>query len=337
MALKDTWRDWVDGETEIHAEYINALAHSAIENEENTAEAQESIKAIEEVLPKKANSDEVYDKSQIDDMILKAVDLTKVATITEGEADILADTIDPTTDDTPWVKGIIDVSGYCEIEVENTGIDTIYLYINGDEYEAYRIAETTISFKGYVNEPITFEMEMSAVAKFTRFVATSEYILRNEIKRAVEESGHATKEELDTRTLSDLDLSTDGVVTWNYDNYDISVGKNKIVNYTMGESVDVFINTTGYVELEAVGNGLGGGELTINGTVYHVYTDMPSISFAGNITEPIKAFLYISGGISFSKFKVSRIDALEKQVGDFDAALDAAIALCDKYIGGEIE
>lgn len=279
------------------------------------------------------------------DMILKDVDLTKVATITEGNGEISEKEIKNGDWSAPTAKGTIDISGYVELEATSTSIDTVSLTINGNRYNADGTTfpeNNHISFKGNVTEPISFEVYPGVALLFTKFVATSEHILRNEIKRAVDESGHTTKEELDTRTLSDLDLSTDGVVTWNYDNYDISVGKNEIYNKTMvdgvnGESVDVFINATGYVGLEAVGSGLGGGELTINGNVYHVYTGMPSISFAGNITEPIKAFLGISSGISFSKFKVSKIDALEKQVGDFDAALDAAIALCDKYIGGEIE
>lgn len=41
--------------------------------------------------------------------------------------------------------------------------------------------------------------------------------------------------------------------------------------------------------------------------------------------------------ISDSDALSGRVDRLEAQVGDFDAALDTAIAICDSYIGGETE
>lgn len=295
-------------------------------------------KKVAELEKNKANAADVYSKNDIDEIVLKDVDLAEVAVVTEGTADITKNTIDPTTADYSLIKGTIDVTGYVEIEAENTVIDCAYLVINGNRYESYHSAGTKISFKGNVTEPIIFEIESSAELTFTKFVATSEYILRNEIKQAVNESGHATKEEIDTRTLSNLDLTTDGLVTW-AEGADFSVSKNSINNNTMnqdgvGSSENALINISGYCELEAVGSGMGGGELTINGDVYYVYTGMPSISFAGNVTEPIVAFLGISGGISFSKFKVSRIDALEKRVGDFDAALDELHTYAQALISG---
>ena len=230
MALKDTWIDKKDGDDILPSD-INDVARSAIKNEGDLAKANENAeKSAEETAKRFKDINEkfkdYYTAKDIDNMVLREVDLTKVTTLTEGEADITENTIDPTTWEYAWAKGVINVSGYCEIEVENTGIDVAILIINGERYTVDKLSDTTISYKGYVKEPITFEIEQLAVAKFTRFVATSEHILRNEIKRAVDESGHTTKEELDTRTLSDLDLTTEGVVTWNYDNYDISVGKN---------------------------------------------------------------------------------------------------------------
>lgn len=48
----------------------------------------------------------------------------------------------------------------------------------------------------------------------------------------------------------------------------------------------------------------------------------------------IETLLELSESISTNEKDIYDI---KKQVGDFDAALDAAIALCDSYIGGEIE
>jgi hypothetical protein len=46
---------------------------------------------------------------------------------------------------------------------------------------------------------------------------------------------------------------------------------------------------------------------------------------------------YVMANVKTTDALEFRTGELEKQVGDFDAALDAAIALCDSYIGGEAE
>lgn len=116
--------------------------------------------------------------------LYRDVDLTKCTTLTEGEATITENGIKPVFNLGAWVKGVINVTGYCEIEVENIGIDYVDLYINGEYHSARRYDDefnTVISFKGIVNEPIRFEIEPAAVAKFTKFITTTDYELHNKV------------------------------------------------------------------------------------------------------------------------------------------------------------
>ena len=131
----------------------------------------------------------VYDELKIivNDLqagVYRNVDLTKVTTVTESEATITEDEIKPVNYYGGFVKGVINVTGYCEIEVKNTGIDYVFLHINGEEYFARRYGdgdETALLFKGVVNEPIEFAVEPSAVAKFAKFVTTTDYELHNKV------------------------------------------------------------------------------------------------------------------------------------------------------------
>jgi hypothetical protein len=174
MALKENWNDLVQNESDLNADDINKIAHSVIKNEEDISKATEDIKQANKELEKKADKDIVF----------KTVDLTKVTTVTEGEPTITETEIKPVFYMGDWAKGVINVTGYCEIEVKNTGIDYVFLYINGEEYFARRYGdgdETSLSFKGVVTEPIRFEVEPAANAKFTKFITTTDYELYNKV------------------------------------------------------------------------------------------------------------------------------------------------------------
>ena len=162
MALKDTWINRKDGD-DISPEDINAVAKSAIDSEEAIANLEHD----------KADKAAVF----------KDVDLTKlkITPTTEYKVDIAENIIKP-SDNNYGIQGIIEISGYCEIDVENIGTDGVSIKINGEWYEAYD--ETKVSFKGVVAEPIKFIVDNFAIAKFTKFVTVTDYELHNKVSNA---------------------------------------------------------------------------------------------------------------------------------------------------------
>lgn len=293
MALKDTWRDWVDGETEIHAEDINGIAHSVIENEERIGE--------------------------LDKVALRTVNLTKVAKATDGTAEITENSITPLTmsSGVGFIAGIIDISGYVEIEAENTRADSATLIINGERYVTGTGYDKSISFKGKVNGAIGFEIEALAKLTFTKFVTTTDYELHNKVSEIDEKVS-----DLEDVCLENADLVE--ITTVGFGNAEVTSD-----TITCLDDIGYTINVTGYVEIEATTRYEDYG-LTINDVLY-----TGNISFKGVVTKPITGATTLPGDyVKFSNFKVSRIDALEKQVGDFDAALDELHAYAQALIGG---
>lgn len=142
-----------------------------------------------------------------------------------------------------------------------------------------------------------------------------------------------TKDEIDElfgNITTDIDLTTCTTVTSGTANVTA-----KAITAT-SVSAECEVNVVGNVELTATVD-TNMAELIINGESYVVEPGAP-LTYSGNVTEPISVYV---GGVTltFEKFVKGkpldeRVEAIEQQVGNFDAALDAAIALCDSYIGG---
>lgn len=147
-----------------------------------------------------------------------------------------------------------------------------------------------------------------------------------------------TKDEIDAffgNVTTDIDLTTCTTVTSG--TADVAAKAITPATDDLSQSANFEIDVSGYVEIEATVN-INMGELIINGESYVAEPGAPLV-YSGNITGPISGYVSL-GTLTFEKFVKGkpldeRVKAVEQQVGNFDAALDAAIALCDRYIGGE--
>lgn len=125
---------------------------------------------------------EYYTAEEVEKMVLKPVDLTKVATSTKPMI-ITSNNISRTPETTGIVDALIDIKGYVEIEAgcdeDSTSSDGSSLIIDGQRF----YTRNGVSFKGVVNEPIRCRVSSicSNGVTFTRFVTTSDYELHNKV------------------------------------------------------------------------------------------------------------------------------------------------------------
>lgn len=357
-------KPWVDEVLEAAEDVKSATTHQPVigDNGNWYVWELESGEYIDTGVKASGGEGNGYSKEEINNMVLKSVDLSKVVTLTDGEADITADTIKPINQSVGYISGTINVVGYCEIEVENTSIDTVTLTINSERYEAAYLDNTSISFKGIVTEPISFDIEVAAIAKFTKFITTGDYwatkkateleIKAEELEVKVTElneekvaaeyvdkklENYHTSEEIRAITMKDIDLRkvatiTDGEGTISEKEIHITSWGSANNGYAIVGQIDV----SGYIELDARDGGIDDVTLTINGKRYMSISSEadPVIKFKGVVTEPI---IFEITGYSWLKvisFVSSRVDELEKQVGDIDTALDEVEKKLEEFPSG---
>ncbi len=262
-----------------------------------------------------------YSKEEINNMVLKSVDLTKVTTVTEGEIEITENSLTGITGGVSWKKCVINLTGYVDFEFEYRGIEGCYITINGGYRQSVweNDGRATFSYKGVINEPLLLEIYATEAIYFTKYNTTTDYELHNKVE-----------EEINSKILKTVDLTK--VTTFGATNE-----SNEVTFDFIKGSGKYTINVVGYVELEIEPLSSSSiANIVINGVTYKMNEGV--VTFKGVVNETITGRLSnVFEGMRFKKFVTSTDYELHNKVGDFDAALDAAIALCDKYIGGEIE
>lgn len=300
MALKDTWINRKDGD-DISPEDINAVAKSAIDNEQ-------------EIAALKNKTDKV-----------KNVDITKCTIITEGTADITSDEITPKDGS---IRGTIEVTGQVELVVEAVGVDEVTLKINGTEYTAYYempgIRDAVpIVYSGVVEEPIEIWANHSGTAKFTKFTTTGDYVISGRVAKL--EHDKADK----VAVFKDVDLTKVTTIT---DGSPV-VESNYIVDPDMEKGSVGYINISGYIEFEMKNDADGGISLEINEESYDAFGG-DTISFKGEVIKPIRFVIDNDAVAFFTKFVTTTDYELHNKVGDIDTALDELHAYAQALIGG---
>ena len=134
-----------------------------------------------------------------------------------------------------------------------------------------------------------------------------------------------TKDEIDVlfgNVTTDIDLTTCTTVTSG--TADITAKAIKATAVSAEFEVNVAVNSNM-------------AELIINGESYVVEPENP-LTYSGNVTEPI--YVYVGGvTLTFDKFVKGkpldeRVEAVEQQVGNVDAALDEILAIQESLING---
>lgn len=149
-----------------------------------------------------------------------------------------------------------------------------------------------------------------------------------------------TKDEIDVlfgNVTTDIDLTTCTTVTSG--TADIAAKAITPATDDLSQSANFEIDVSGYVEIEATVN-INMGELIINGESYVAEPGAPLV-YSGNITGPISGYVSL-GTLTFDKFVKGkpldeRVEAVEQQVGNVDAALDEILAIQESLINGTAE